>query len=479
MASDIRNLNLCCNDSTTTIEEHAYIEAMHGLRGGKGALDLRVLGIRTGSGLNELDYALVHYRQDTPNVPLQVEVLKFCEIPIPSVTRNRILDLLHRVPRKPRIILRLNALLGHMFSKGIKNFCRRHNIALTSIDLVGTHTPTLQRLHLSDNAKTHKLGWNATIRAETGITAVSHFFIVECGVARRLTPPIAFVDRLLLRHSTKFRVCLNIDELANITFIPPVVDDSPRLTISHICGPGSLFIDYAIRYCTSNDHREDHNGKFGSEGKISEEVVDRFIKSQDYLRASPPLSMAQEMFGDHEAQRLIDECIYLYISDADIIATITRITAHNILKQYLRLLQLYFPPGQHVDELFVCGRSARNMNIVDYLEANLPESVVTKPLEDLGIPGDAKESFCYAHLALETVLGQATQSASPHSPATPTPMEEGFVEGQIIRGIEWKDLLVRIDEFSEGKPLHATRNFEVVPKLQTVIQTREPLTTRN
>ena len=41
-------------------------------------LDLRVLGVRSGSGLNDLDLALVRYRQDSPNSALCVDLLKVC-----------------------------------------------------------------------------------------------------------------------------------------------------------------------------------------------------------------------------------------------------------------------------------------------------------------------------------------------------------------------------------------------------------------
>ncbi|KAI4943669.1 hypothetical protein J4E86_009632 [Alternaria arbusti] len=91
------------------------------------------------------------------------------------------------------------------------------------------------------------------------------------------------------------------------------------------------------------------------------------------------------------------------LSEADTIATVTRITAENILKQYRRLLALRFPAGQDVDELFISGPSARNANIIDYLEAELPERVITKPFDDIGIPGDANEAFYGIIAALEPV----------------------------------------------------------------------------
>ena len=140
------------------------------------------------------------------------------------------------------------------------------------------------------------------------------------------------------------------------------------------------------------------------------------------------------MFGDHEAQQLIDECLYSNMSEIDTLATITRITAQNILKQYRRLLQLFFQPDQEVDELFIGGRSARNSNIIDYLKSELPESVITKPLSDIGIPGDAQEAVCYAHLGLEAVLNQVTQAADASLAPTSAYPNADAVRSKVVPG---------------------------------------------
>jgi len=42
----------------------------------RGSLDLRVLGVRTASGLNQLDFALVRYRQESPTASLCIDLLK-------------------------------------------------------------------------------------------------------------------------------------------------------------------------------------------------------------------------------------------------------------------------------------------------------------------------------------------------------------------------------------------------------------------
>jgi len=60
----------------------------HTMRSG---LDLRVLGICSSSGLDQLDLALLNYRQDSPNAPLRVEVLQVCtlaRIKRPALTKR-------------------------------------------------------------------------------------------------------------------------------------------------------------------------------------------------------------------------------------------------------------------------------------------------------------------------------------------------------------------------------------------------------
>jgi 1,6-anhydro-N-acetylmuramate kinase len=359
---------------------------------------------------------------------------------------------------------RANALLGHLFSNGIKSFCRKHNIRLSAIHLVGTHANIPNRIRRlgAYNADTHPYGWNKTVATETGATTVFEFRVLEHGDFRPRIPPIAFAYRTLLTHREKFRVCLNIDQLASLTFIPPSTGQSVSRTQFCDCGPGNLFIDYAMRYCTTSGTGEDHDGSVAAQGTINQELVD-VVCTNRYLQTQPSLSIGTEMFGDHEAQHLINECLARNMSGADTVSTITRITAHNILKQYRRSLEELFPPHQQVDELFICGRGAKNSSIIDYLESELPESVITKPLHDIGIPGDANEAVCYAHLAFEAMLCQATRQPS-HTQPKPLPLtglEAHYVGGKVVSGTDWDTLLARILHFSKGGQIFAWTDVRV------------------
>ncbi|KAG9192336.1 hypothetical protein G6011_11070 [Alternaria panax] len=437
----------------------------------QGALDLQVLGAYCGSGLNQLDFALVRYRQASPDAALCLEIVQSGSVPTSPPIRNHILTSLREVERKSSAVTRLNTLLGYLFSNAITSFCKKHDIPLASIDLVGTHTSGLKRPGVSEtnDMNTHPLGWNANISAETGISTVFDFAVIEAGLVRPHVSPVAYVDRLFLRHPSKFRAYLNIGELANCSFIRPLSDESVRETGCRDCGPGSLLIDYAMKYCTSNDRGEDNNGKFATMGKPHEGVVTHFLRTHDYARVLPSLSIAREMFGDHEAQRLIDECIFLKLSEADTIATVTRITAENILRQYRRLLALCFPDGRNIDELFIGGPGARNANVIDYLEAKLPESVITRPLDDIGIPGDANEAVCYAHLALEAVLAQPVRRSAELSWSWSQPGHDAVL-GRVVRGENWGCLTARLQKFAGGKPRCLAEAVRIVGSLESGIK---------
>ncbi|KAF2252378.1 hypothetical protein BU26DRAFT_517020 [Trematosphaeria pertusa] len=255
---------------------------------------------------------------------------------------------------------------------------------------------------------------------------------------------------LLLQHPTKFRVCLTVNDAVSISIVPPSNSAASNTAVSLDCGPGTMFIDYAVRYATSNQLEHDLEGSYGARGTVNMGVVDRFLETHDYTNRAPPLHIATEMFGHHEAQGLIDECLFLGMSDFDIIATVTRITAENMARQYRRLITGLFGPDHKVDEIFICGPGARNTAIVDYLEDVLPEEVITRPLDDIGIPGDAKESVGAAQLGLEAVLDLAATDLERKESASSL---RHTAAGSVVRGNQWEVIRKQVLLFSNGAPL--------------------------
>jgi 1,6-anhydro-N-acetylmuramate kinase len=66
----------------------------------------------------------------------------------------------------------------------------------------------------------------------------------------------------------------------------------------------------------------------------------------------------RELFGDDTAIKMIEKGHALGLSDDDLVATITRITAAPIVLSYQR-----FGPKQPIDEVYFCGGGSFNPNM--------------------------------------------------------------------------------------------------------------------
>lgn len=367
-------------------------------------------------------------------------------------------------------MVKVHSLLGHVYATALKCFCSNRDISADSIDLIASRAdsipPSVTRhpdpIETSGPSPSLQ-SWTAVVAAETGITTATVLPKTRKSNPQNDKQLDVPIESLILQHPTKLRVCLSINELATITIVPLPKSDVTDGHVSEECGPGTIFIDYAMRYATSNQLEHDPDGSHAARGEVNNSVVDRFLDTHDYSRTTPPLHISTEMFGQHEAQGIIDECLFLGMSEYDTLATITRITAENIMRQYRRLVATWCPADQKVDELFICGHGARNSCIVDYLEAVLPEDVLTKPLDDIGIPGDAKESVCCAHLGLESVLQHAFLEDRPYeSNADP---QTTLATTSVVRGKKWDDTCEQVMRFSGGRELPAVQRVVVERKV--------------
>ena len=208
-----------------------------------GSLDLRVLGLNSGTAMDGIDCALVRYRQESPDKPLHMDILQvgalvfrefrlrsnltfkqYDEIPVPSWIKKPVLKMLRETHTTPSQMSQLNVKLGLMFGEAVKEFCTKHDILIESIDLIGSHGQTIWLLSMPEENETRSafcLGEGTVISAITGITTVTDFRMAEQAVGRQGAPLVALIDGLLLHHPTQWRICQNIGGIANLCVVPP------------------------------------------------------------------------------------------------------------------------------------------------------------------------------------------------------------------------------------------------------------------
>jgi 1,6-anhydro-N-acetylmuramate kinase len=154
---------------------------------------------------------------------------------------------------------------------------------------------------------------------------VTDFRMAEQAVGRQGAPLVALIDGLLLRNPTKWRICQNIGGIANLCVIPPDHAGGVDAMVDWDCGPGNMFIDAAMRHFTDGEAEYDRDGEWGRRGTVNQRIVDAFLGSNYYCNLMPPKTTGREDFGG--------QCEKLGMSKYDTLATITRITSQNIVKQ--------------------------------------------------------------------------------------------------------------------------------------------------
>ncbi len=160
-----------------------------------------------------------------------------------------------------------------------------------------------------------------------------------------------------------------------------------------------MFIDFAMRYFTYGKMEYDRDGHWGARGKVSEHIVDSYLKEHKYFSTSPPKTTGRELFGDEQAFELINKCKSAGLSREDTVATITRITAKAAINAY----KTWGPKDKDgkldIKEVYMCGGGAYNPNVWKYMQQELGSDVRMCMLDEAGVGGGAKEAVTFAFQA--------------------------------------------------------------------------------
>jgi anhydro-N-acetylmuramic acid kinase len=208
---------------------------------------------------------------------------------------------------------------------------------------------------------------------------------------------VSYLDWLLLRDATRWRAAQNIGGIANVTFLPPVSEPDVA-PIAFDTGPGNVLIDCLARTISDGRLAFDRDGALAASGTVDRSWLAELL-GHPYFARTPPKTTGRELFSPQLTAQLYADGLARGLGSADVVATVTALTADSIADAYAR-----FAPAPPSD-VVVSGGGTRNPVLMACLAAALPGARVAT-IDELGIASHHKEALAFAVLAHETWHGR-------------------------------------------------------------------------
>ncbi len=390
---------------------------------------MRVLGLMSGTSVDGIDAALCEFAPDPAGGTgaLAFRLRHFQEMPLPAPIRHRVLALCR--PETSRIddLTEMSFVLGDLFAEAVLRACAAVGLAPADLDLIASHGQTVYHLvEPGRRVATLQIGQPAVIAAHTGVTTIADLRVADVAAGGQGAPLVSFFDALFFRHPTRHRALQNIGGIGNVTFVAP---DGTATAFD--TGPGNSLIDYAVRRYSGGALPYDQDGQMARAGQVQAALLAELL-AEPYYQMAPPKTTGRELFGDAYGAGVVDRAEALGAGPADVVATLTALTARSIADAYAR-----FGPAAGIDEVIVAGGGARNPVLLDMLRAALPGAPIA--LHDAyGLPAKAKEATVFA------LLGYAGLHGCPATVPSCTGATRPAVPGAITPGANYRRLLARV-----------------------------------
>jgi anhydro-N-acetylmuramic acid kinase len=279
-------------------------------------------------------------------------------------------------------------------------------VSRSDVRAIGSHGQTLWH---EPGHSTWQLDAPAVIAERTGLPVVSDFRVRDVAAGGQGAPLVPIADALLFAGA-EWRALQNIGGIGNVTVVPP--DGTLASVRAFDTGPGVSVIDAVVRIVDPS-LRYDVDGRIAARGRVLQPVVNQLL-SEPYFRAAPPKSTGRELFDPAYVQRLIALCRAqdAGVSDADLVATATALTAQSIGDAYHRFIP------EPITETLIAGGGAKNVTLRRMIaEAVAPLKVTT--FDERYFDGEAKEAVAFAllaHLHLEGIPGNVPTATGARGP---------------------------------------------------------------
>jgi anhydro-N-acetylmuramic acid kinase len=352
------------------------------------------VGLMSGTSVDGISAAVVRFTPREAGV--DPELLAFQTVAYSTERRDRLLHAM--VDGTAQEYCRLAFDLGEWLAEAAVAAIAESGVARSEIRAIGSHGHTIWHEVPRPNEPPHstwQLGEAAVIAERTGIDVVSDFRVRDVAARGQGAPLVPIADAMIF-SGDDWRALQNIGGIGNVTVVPPGGQlDGVR---AFDTGPGVAVIDAVTRRFFP-DLSFDVDGNVAASGRAIDSVVDHAL-AHPYFSSPPPKSTGRELFNAAFVDDFVNRCKDARpgVSNADVVATATSLTARSIADAYRRFMP------EPVREVLVSGGGAKNPTLVRMI-ADLVAPMEVRQFAERFFDGEAKEAVAFALLAYLHVNG--------------------------------------------------------------------------
>ncbi|WP_304545907.1 anhydro-N-acetylmuramic acid kinase [Sulfurimonas microaerophilic] len=337
----------------------------------------KYIGVMSGTSLDGIDIVLCEIDNSC------CTLLHANEYPYHSALKQEVLQMIeeHTTLKK---IGELDVKLGDMFASNINAFITQYQIDTNEVTAIGLHGQTLWHEPNSKHPFSMQLGSASVVAAKTNIDVVNDFRSKDVANGGQGAPFAPAFHQFVFDRLYKNIAVVNIGGMANITLL------GDRY-LGWDSGCGNVLLDHWI--FTTQGKNYDQNGSFAKSGSVNAELLAKML-NDPYFAKKAPKSTGREYFNPTWLKKQRQD--FQELSDADIQATLTELTAQTIVQDL-----------KDVEEIIICGGGAKNSYLCERI-AQLSR-IPVKTTNEYGIDSDFLEAMIFAWLAYKRINKETVQ----------------------------------------------------------------------
>lgn len=301
----------------------------------------KTIGIMSGTSLDGVDIAYCEFNCN--NNKWHYEIIHAETIPYNNTWLVRLKEL-HKQPAF--IYPKTDAFYGKYLGQLANAFIKKHQL---EVDFIASHGHTI--FHQPEKGFTAQIGNGANIYAETGITTINDFRVVDVALGGQGAPLVPIGDELLF---SEFDACLNLGGFSNISF------KKEKQRIAFDISPCNIVMN-PIANLLGFDY--DDEGKIARNGVVDKQLLLK-LNSLSYYHKKAPKSLGIEWVTEN-FWPIVKQ---FEISPNNILATLNKHIAHQIIEVI---------KNNNLSSILTTGGGAFNKQLIDEINAETKNALVS------------------------------------------------------------------------------------------------------